>query len=111
MQVIQNVAIRFANGPSAAIPNLPIVNAIAPNAPIGASRIRIFTIPNTAFVSAPMKSTSGFARAPTIESAKPKRIAINSTCRISPLAKASTTVFGMMCSRKSVTVCAFACPA
>ena len=30
---------------------------------------------------------------------------------MSPLAKASITVFGMMCIRKSVTLCALACPA
>ena len=47
------------------------------------------------------------ALAPTACSAKPNSTENSSTCRISPLAKASTTVFGMMFSRKSVVDCSF----
>ncbi len=48
MQVIQNVAISLARGPSDAKPNLPIVKAMAPKAPMGAKLIRMLTTPKTA---------------------------------------------------------------
>src|SRR5207237_7397486 len=44
VQVAQNVRINFESGPSELKPYLPIVNAIAPNAPIGAKRIKILTM-------------------------------------------------------------------
>ena len=46
------------------MPYLPTVKAIAPNAPMGAKRIRMLTTPNTACVSASKRSTSGLQRGP-----------------------------------------------
>ena len=111
IDVMYNVPISLTSGPSEETPYLPIVNARAPKAPIGAKCMRIFTIPNTASVNRFKKSKSGFDRGPAIESAKPNRTETSSTCRISPLVKASTTVLGMRCNRKSETLCAFPCPA
>ena len=71
--------ISLANGPSEEMPNLPMVNAMAPKAPIGARRIRIFTTPNTACVSALNRSTSGLQRGPASDNAKPNRIATSRT--------------------------------
>ena len=110
-EVIQNVPINLIKGPSEAIPYLPTVKAMAPKAPRGANFMRMFTTPNTATESASKKSIRGLERDPTAESAKPNRIEISRTSRISPFAKASTTVVGMMCIRNSVTLCALACPA
>ena len=52
-----------------------------------------------------MNLVTGLPRSPSSDSATPNRIAISSTCRMSPLAKASTKVFGMMFSRKSTVLC------
>ena len=42
IKVTQNAPTNLANGPSApTLPYLPTVNAMAPNAPIGANRIRV----------------------------------------------------------------------
>ena len=52
------------------------------------------------------RSTTGAAAlAQAATSAAPNRIANSSTCRISPLAKASVTVVGMIFSRKSTVPC------
>ena len=50
------------------------------------------------------KSTTGLPCSPTMPSAIPNRTEKNSTCRISPSAKAPTMVCGMMFIRKPVTV-------
>ena len=88
-----------------------MVNAIAPNAPMGAKRITISTIRNTTLLSDSSISTSGFPNAPVADRAKPNKRDTSTTSRMSPFAKASTIVVGIMRIRKSVTVCAFACPA
>ncbi len=111
IEVTQNVAISLTNGPRDANPYLPMVKAMAPNAPIGAKRIRMFTTRNTTCVSDSSSATIGFARGPADDKANPNRIETNTTCKMSPLANASVTVVGMMCIRKSATLCALACPA
>src|ERR1700691_4207052 len=84
MQVIQKVATNFSSGPSEEIPY----------APIGAKRITILITPNTARVSDSSTSSSGLQRAPIADIAQPNSIEISTTCKISPLANASTTVVG-----------------
>ena len=111
MEVIQNDAISLTSGPREDSPYLPIVKAMAPKAPTGANRITISTMRNTTLPSDSSKSTRGFAYVPAAEIAKPNRIETRTTSRMSPLAKASTMVVGMIWIRKSVTVCALACPA
>src|SRR6266436_9285902 len=70
-EVSQNAPINWASGPREARPNLPTVYAMAPKAPTGANFIRILTTPNTAWVKASTRSTSGFERGPTLVRAKP----------------------------------------
>ena len=50
-------------------------------------------------------ATTGAPRSPTAASATPKNDANTTTCRMSPLAMASTTDVGTMCSRMSHPVC------
>src|SRR5271169_1659210 len=64
IEVTQNVAISFTSGPSDANPYLPMVKAMAPNAPIGANRIRMFTTRNTTWVRDSSSTTIGLARGP-----------------------------------------------
>ena len=87
MLVIYTQAISFASGISVFRPYLPMVKAMAPNAPIGAAcMIRPIT-PNIrwAILSQPAISV---LPCPSAASARPTRIASSSTCRISPSAKA-----------------------
>src|SRR5215471_11267280 len=51
MDIVQNDAISFSNGPSDDRPYFPIVNAIAPKAPIGAKRMTISTMRNTTLLN------------------------------------------------------------
>src|SRR5439155_22188479 len=111
VQVAQNVRINVASGPSELRPYRPTVNAIAPNAPMGAKRINILTMPKTTCVSASITSTRGLQRAPMLDKAKPNSNETRTTLKMLPRAKASTTVAGIIWSRKSLTVCALACPA
>ena len=65
------------------MPYLPMVKAIAPNAPIGAAFIRIATSRNIDQRSAARAGRApARPRSPTSASAMPNRIATNSTCRI-----------------------------
>ncbi len=83
-----------------------MVKAMAPKAPMGASFMMYADDARTARASDfSMKSNTSVPRPPNLCSAKPNITANSSTCRISPLAKASTTVFGIMLSRKSVVLC------
>ena len=50
-------------------------------------------------------ATTGAPRSPTAASATPKNDANTTTCRMSPLAMASTTEVGTMCRRMSQPVC------
>ncbi len=61
MEVVQNEAISFSNGPSDDNPYFPMVNDIAPNAPMGATRITMSTMRNTTLLSDSSISTKGFA--------------------------------------------------
>ena len=85
-------------------PKPPIAADIAPNAPSGARRmIKPRILKSTVWNSAmPRRITeSGLL---VRVNAMPTRSEMNKTCRISPLAKASTSVVGMMLSRKFTTV-------
>ncbi|MNY31242.1 hypothetical protein D3C86_1653980 [compost metagenome] len=90
------------------MPYLPMVKAMAPKAPMGAAFISIATSLKIGYIRACMKSVTGLPFSPTIPSAMPKRTEKNSTCRMSPLAKAPTMVVGMMFIRKPVMVCSWA---
>jgi hypothetical protein len=79
MDVIQNVAISFTNGPSEAKPYLPMVKAMAPKAPMGAKIIRIFTTRKTICVSDSSSATIGLARGPADDNPNPKRIEMKTT--------------------------------
>ncbi len=52
-----------------------------------------------------MKSNTMVPRPPNLCSAKPNSTENSSTCRMSPLAKASTTEVGITPSRKSTVPC------
>ena len=80
------------------------MNAIAPNAPIGASRMINATTSKSASDVIAMTSTSRATRAPSRSSARPKTTENSRTCRISPRANAPTTVSGMMLRMKSVVL-------
>ena len=82
-----------------------MVNAIAPNAPIGAARMMKPTTMKSACANSSMKRTTGFPFWPAEASARPNSTEKSSTCRISPFAKASTTVFGITFMRKSTVLC------
>ena len=91
------------------MPYLPMVKAIAPNAPIGAAYIRMWTIRKTIAVSVLSSVLQPCAPlSPISASAMPNRIATSSTCRICPSVKALTRVSGMMFIRKPVTLCSCA---
>ena len=81
---------------------MPIVNAIAPKAPIGATRMMMPTMANSTCDAFSIRSNTSVPRPPKRCSAKPNSTENSSTCRISPLAKASTTVLGITPSRNSV---------
>ena len=89
------------SGSSVFTPNEPTVKAIAPNAPIGATFMIRATIRKKTCDVRSSTSISGFAVAPMEVSATPNSTAKKTICRISPLAKASTTLVGTMCVRKS----------
>ena len=77
---------------------------MAPNAPMGAARIRMATSLNTGEASACRKAVTGRPRSPTMASEMPNNTATNSTCRMSPDTNGLTIVLGMMFSRKPVMV-------
>jgi hypothetical protein len=86
------------------------VKAKAPNAPIGAARMKIATSLNTACPRLSSTFRAGAPRSPTIARAMPNGIEKNSTCRMLPSANAPTTEAGMMSIRKPTGVrsCALA---
>jgi hypothetical protein len=86
------------------MPYLPMVKAIAPNAPIGAARIRMCTSRNTGAVSASSRSSTGLPRSPTSANAMPNNTDTNNTCRMLSPTNGLTSVFGMMSIRKPVRV-------
>ena len=86
-------------------PKLPIVAAIAPNAPIGAVRMMMPTMPKRTCDSRSMNSKTGAPALPVALSARPKTTENSRTCRMSDRANASAALVGMMPSRKSVMFC------
>ena len=89
-------------------PYLPMVKAIAPNAPIGASFITKATILKITIDNCSNALVTRAARSPTIASATPNRIAASNVWRMLPAVSAETKVSGMMSSRKPVSVVACA---
>ena len=85
------------------MPYLPIVNDIAPNAPIGAKFIKIDTILNTGADKSCKKSVIVRAFSPTIANDIPNKIDTNKTCKIFPLFNGLTTVSGMIFIKKPTT--------
>ncbi|MNW80460.1 hypothetical protein D3C86_95480 [compost metagenome] len=69
----------------------------------------MLTMPKMACDSSSISLVTGRPRSPSRDSEKPNRMAISSTCRMSPLAKASTKVFGMMFITKSMVDMPSAC--
>ncbi len=81
-----------------------MVNAMAPNAPMGAASMMIADHARTTSGRSCRRHPRCAFTPGMAASARPNRIATNSTCRISPCVKALVTVAGMMFSRKS-TAC------
>lgn len=81
-----------------------MVKAIAPKAPIGATFMMKPTMRNSTCEVFSIRSNTSVPRPPKACSAKPNITENSSTCRMSPLAKASTTLLGMTLSRNSVVV-------
>ncbi len=107
----ENVPTSLSSGSSEPRPYLPIVNAIAPNAPMGATRVISVTMRKKTAENWLITPSSGAPLGPACDSAVPNSSATSSTCRISPLEKASTSVVGMMCSRNSTVLWPCACVA
>ena len=75
---------------------------------MGAAFMMMAMTPNTACALSSMKLRSACPRSPSAISAKPNRIENSSTCRMSPRAKAPTTLSGMMFRKKSTLFWALA---
>ena len=103
-QVMYTPAINLPSDTSEPIPYRPTVNAIAPKAPTGASRmIRPITSNSVSDVMA-MTSVTRDTRGPSRSNANPNNTENSSTGRTSPRAKAPTTVSGITPSRKSTVL-------
>ena len=89
-------------------PYLPMVNAIAPKAPIGANRMMIAITPKSDVreLIEEIDQRSSLVAEPRQRQAEQDRE--DSTWRISPLANAPTAESGMMCSRRSTVESGFA---
>ena len=74
---------------------------MAPNAPIGAAFMMMAMTPNIAWPASSTKARNRATRSPAAISEKPNNTENSSTCNMSPLAKAPTTLSGMRPSRKS----------
>jgi len=73
-----------------------MVNAMAPNAPMGAAFITMPTTLNTGVVSASRKCCTGRPASPTSARPTPNSTATSSTCRMLSPTKGLTSVLGMM---------------
>ncbi len=95
---------------SDATPYVPVVNAIAPSTPSGASlMMKLITRKNTC-ASSSIRLLTRCARSPSSDSAEPNSTENTRTCRMSPFAKASVAVSGMIFSRNAaVSFRLFAC--
>ena len=83
-------------------PYLPIVNAIAPNAPIGATFITIETNLNIGAAATCSKSVIGLPRSPTEAKEIPNNTETNSTCKIFPSVSGLNTVVGIIFIKKAI---------
>ncbi|MNT90756.1 hypothetical protein D3C72_2317390 [compost metagenome] len=81
-----------------------MVKAIAPNAPMGAAFITMWTILNTGVVIASKNCSTGLPRSPAMARPMPNSTATNSTCRMLSPTKGLARVLGMMSIKKPVTV-------
>ena len=81
-----------------------MVNAMAPNAPMGATFITMPTTLNTGVVRASRKFSTGRPGSPTMARPMPNSTATSSTCRMLSPTKGLTSVLGMMSSAKPVSV-------
>ena len=87
-------------------PNLPVVKAMAPNTPSGATRITMDMMRKSRAERSSTKATTAVAASRSRASATPKSTEKKITWSTSSLAKASTTSLGMMPSRNSLAVSA-----
>ena len=92
------------------MPYLPIVNDIAPNAPIGANFIITPIMSKRTWDVFSIKSNTIVPRPPNLCNANPNKIAMKRICKISPLANASTALLGIIFIKKSVVVPIFPGP-
>ncbi len=88
------------------MPKRPTVNAIAPNAPSGASRMIIARMRNSTCATASINSCTRRPRFGLAFSANPNSSASSSTGSTSPFSNAPTSVSGITCSAKSTSPCA-----
>ena len=103
-QVTYTQAMSSISRPRAPTPYFPIAKAIAPNAAMGAAFVTMPTMPKNICDTLWSKSVTGLAFSPILASTMPVRMAMKSTCKISPSAKALTKVFGMIAIRWPTTV-------
>ncbi|CNU72017.1 Uncharacterised protein [Salmonella enterica subsp. enterica serovar Bovismorbificans] len=92
-------------------PYLPMVKAIAPNAPIGARRMIILMMPKMTCEKLSITLKMSWPLLPKRCSAKPNNTANSKTCRMLPLANAPITLPGMTSIRKAIMPCSLACAA
>jgi hypothetical protein len=76
-----------------------MVNAIAPNAPIGAARTTMPMMRKNILPAMSIAEAMRWPVSPMVDTAKPLRMEISSTCSRSPLANASKNELGMIASR------------
>ena len=92
-------------------PYLPMVKAIAPNAPIGARRIIKLMMPKMTCEKLSITLKISWPLLPRRCSAKPNSTANSSTCKMLPLANAPITLPGITSMRKATIPCSLACSA
>ena len=80
-----------------------MVNAMAPNAPIGATRTMMRMMPKNILAAASIAALIFSPTAPSRAMTKPDRIDTSSTCRMSPRASAPKKLSGMIANRWPTT--------
>ena len=80
-----------------------MVNAMAPNAPIGATRTMMRMMPKNNLAAASTTALIFSPIAPKRAITKPERMDTSSTCRISPRASAPKKLSGMIANRWPTT--------
>ena len=92
------------------MPNLPMVKAIAPNAPIGAAFMTMAITPNTACAASSMKARSRVAALAEAHQRKAEQDREQQHLQDFAAARMRRPrVSGMMCRKKSTDFCASAC--